>query len=210
MRYFASLCAFMLLLFASSCMPNYNSMEIAVNTAILSDKNQSSFIVRFAFGSAPDSVMVFPIVDGRIIGIKDLEIQSGRSYAATVGYRGQSIRIFRQQLDNNSQNDFLTALGTSTSLVKLSISIDNVSLYDVDYSREPSKKDDITTFNVGIPKQLSETLGILPIGFDSTQYTIELANRTRDTCTIAYSTHLAAPLNSTLLPHRTMTLHTLI
>ncbi len=126
--------------------------------------------------------MIFPIDNGQVIGSRSTRAVGGNAQAITTEV--ESISLFSFSSSNLSAD----LVGTNESVQKLSVKLDDNMLYNVDFTREFLRKSDIIETNVSIPKSNFAVLGTIPLGFDSTQYSLSFINNTQDTCFLIYST----------------------
>jgi hypothetical protein len=197
-------------LLSSCALRTYHHFELTLNsTPLLANRTASSLVVQFSAGSIKDSVMIFPIDNGVIINSQP---QSGTRPILFVNsaYNSYtSISVFSFEPSDKRQ-DYTSLLGTSESVQKISVWLDRELLYKADFTKESTKKSDVIVSNISIPKSTSELLGMIPLGFDSTQYTLSVKNNTKDSCTIVYSTPSANNLLKKLASYQTVSLYNFI
>ncbi|MCU0426840.1 MAG: hypothetical protein MUF71_14570 [Candidatus Kapabacteria bacterium] len=166
----------------TGCMQNYESVVVLIHNSLLPKDGEHSLIVRFSLGQAKDSVMIFPVVGGRIVGISEY-----------VGFRyiidnSQEVLLLRRTFSNGEQSVLPNTSQSNDKLENLRVNLDSVTLYQAKFSQEKEKQNDLLYEGIGIPKQYTELQAQLPLGFDSTLYVLNAHNTTKDTCFITYST----------------------
>lgn len=168
------------LLYLAGCMQRYESISIAFNNSILPQDHQASIAIHFAFGQAKDTVLIFPVYNGRIIGAGN-----GQGFSQILD-NAQTIQIFRGNMTDRPS--VLPSSESTSALGHIRIDMDSTILYQGRFSLEKNKRADFILEGIGMPKSYVETEALLPLGFDSTFYSIIALNTTKDTCRIIFST----------------------
>lgn len=192
MRRFFLLCFAFVIPCFNGCTRTYHHFQVALNPSLYRGLTTASLSIKYSAGNIKDSVLIFPIDNGQII--------SSQSDGAVSGYFRSDwggIRLFSFS-PTSSQQDYSSLLGTNESVQKVSVWIDNNLLYNADFTREAARKADVIIENISFPKSSIELLGSIPLGFDSTEYTLSLYNKSKDSCFILYSTPMQQNISTTL------------
>jgi hypothetical protein len=190
-RFFFLCCAFVIPCFYG-CTRTYHHFQVALNPSLYGSLATASLAIKYSAGNIKDSVLIFPIDNGQIISSQSNGGISGYFRSDWVG-----IRLFSFS-PTSSQQDYSSLLGTNESVQKVSVWIDNNLLYNADFTREVARKADVIIENISFAKSSTELLGSIPLGFDSTEYTLSLYNKSKDTCFILYSTPMQQNISTTL------------